>query len=140
MFGDPILNLVGNLTADPELRVTASGDALASFTVACTPRVLDRATNTWADGDTVYLRCSSWRQTAENVAESLSTGTRVWVQGRLKQRSYETAEGDKRTVTELDVDEVGPSLKFATVQVRRAHRTGNGDTAHTAAAGEPTVA
>ena len=140
MSGDPILNLVGNLTADPELRVTATGDAVASFTVACTPRVLDRATNTWTDGGTVYLRCSAWRQPAENVTESLSSGCRVWVQGRLKQRSYQTREGDKRTVTELDVDEVGPSLKFATAQVRRAHRGGNGDTAHSAAVSSVAVA
>jgi single-strand DNA-binding protein len=125
MSGEATVTLVGNLTADPELRVTPSGDPIASFTVASTPRVLDRTSGQWNDGDTLYLRCSAWRQLAENVAESLSTGTRVWVQGRLKQRSFETREGDKRTVLELDVDEIGPSLKFATTTVYRAERGTN---------------
>ena len=143
MSGEPILNLVGNMTADPELRVTATGDVVASFTVACTPRLLDRETNTWTNGDTLYLRCAAWRQLAENVAESLSTGTRIWVQGRLKQRSYATRDGDKRTVIELDVDEIGPSLKFAVARVHRANPGGgessNGETSDAAPA-EPDVA
>lgn len=122
MSGHATLTLVGNLTADPELRVTASGDSVASFTVAATPRILDRGSGDWSDDDTVFLRCSAWRQLAENVAESLTSGTRVWVQGRLKQRTFETREGDKRTVFGLDVDEVGPSLRFATATVHRARR------------------
>ena len=109
--GDTIITVVGNLTADPELRFTPNGSAVANFTVASTPRVLDKATNEWKDGDALFMRCSVWRQAAENVAESLQRGQRVIVTGRLKQRSYETKEGEKRTVIELEVDEVGPSLK-----------------------------
>jgi single-strand DNA-binding protein len=122
MSGHANLTIVGNLTADPDLRVTAGGDAVASFTVAATPRLLDRGSGMWSDGETLYLRCSAWRQLAENVAESLTSGTRVWVQGRLKQRSFETRDGDKRTVIELDVDEIGPSLRFATTAVHRVPR------------------
>jgi single-strand DNA-binding protein len=124
--GDIAITVVGNLTADPELRFTPSGAAVASFTVAATPRVLDKATNEWKDGDAVFMRCSVWRQAAENVAESLQKGARVIVTGRLKQRSYETREGEKRTVMELEVDEVGPALKYATAKVNKVQRGGGG--------------
>ena len=120
--GDVTVTVVGNLTSDPELRFTPSGAAVASFTVASTPRILDKATNEWKDGDALFLRCSVWRQAAENVAESLTRGARVIVTGRLKQRSFETKEGEKRTVVELDVDEVGPSLRYATAKVNRTQR------------------
>ena len=126
MAGETVITVVGNLTNDPELRFTPSGAAVASFTVASTPRMLDKQTNEWKDGDTLFLRCSIWRQAAENVAESLQRGMRVIVQGRLKQRSYETKEGEKRTVVELDVDEVGPSLKSATAKVNKTTRQGGG--------------
>ncbi|HVM27812.1 MAG TPA: single-stranded DNA-binding protein [Mycobacteriales bacterium] len=126
MAGETIITVVGNLTADPELRFTPSGAAVANFTVASTPRTFDKNTNEWKDGDALFLRCSVWRQAAENVAESLQKGTAVIVQGRLKQRSYETKEGEKRTVVELEVDEIGPSLKFATAKVTRASRGGGG--------------
>ncbi len=122
MAGDTVLTVIGNLTADPELRFTASGAAVANFTVASTPRIFDRAANDWKDGEALFLRCSIWRQAAENVAESLSKGARVIVSGRLKQRSYETKEGEKRTVVELEVDEVGPSLRNATAKVNRVSR------------------
>jgi single-strand DNA-binding protein len=124
--GDTVITVVGNLTADPELRFTPSGAAVANFTVASTPRTFDKNTNEWKDGEALFLRCSVWRQAAENVAESLSRGTAVIVQGRLKQRSYETKEGEKRTVYELDVEEVGPSLKWATAKVTKASRSGGG--------------
>jgi single-strand DNA-binding protein len=124
--GDTVITVVGNLTNDPELRFTPSGAAVASFTVASTPRFLDKATNEWKDGDALFLRCSVWRQAAENVAESLQRGARVIVQGRLKQRSYETKEGEKRTVIELEVDEVGPSLRYATAKVNKTTRSGAG--------------
>jgi single-strand DNA-binding protein len=127
--GETVITVVGNLTADPELRFTPSGAAVASFTVASTPRTLDRATNEWKDGDALFLRCSIWRQAAENVAETLTRGTRVIVQGRLRQRSYETREGEKRTVVEMEVDEVGPSLRYATAKINRTQRgssTGGG--------------
>ena len=124
--GDITVTVVGNLTNDPELRFTPSGAAVASFTVASSSRVLDKATNEWKDGDTTYLRCSVWRQYAENVAESLTKGTRVIVTGRLKQRSYETREGEKRTVMEIDVDDVGPDLRYATAKVNRVQRSGGG--------------
>lgn len=124
--GDVTVTVVGNLTNDPELRFTPSGAAVASFTVASTPRILDKATNEWKDGDALFLRCSVWRQAAENVAESLTRGARVMVTGRLKQRSYETKEGEKRTVVELEVDEVGPSLRYATAKVTKAARGGGG--------------
>src|SRR5215471_15930278 len=122
MAGDTVITVVGNLTADPELRFTPSGAAVASFTVASTPRTFDRNTNEWKDGEALFLRCSIWRQAAENVAESLQRGMRVVAQGRLKQRSFETREGEKRTVIELDVDEVGPSLRYATAKVNRTQR------------------
>ncbi|HZG94848.1 MAG TPA: single-stranded DNA-binding protein [Mycobacteriales bacterium] len=124
--GDTIITVVGNLTADPELRFTPNGSAVANFTVASTPRVLDKATNEWKDGDALFMRCSVWRQAAENVAESLQRGQRVIVTGRLKQRSYETKEGEKRTVIELEVDEVGPSLKYATAKPNKTTRGGGG--------------
>ena len=126
MAGETVITVVGNLTNDPELRFTPSGAAVASFTVASTPRTLDQNTNEWKDGDALFLRCSIWRQAAENVAESLQRGMRVVVQGRLQQRSYETKEGEKRTVVELQVDEVGPSLKYATAKVTKAQRGSGG--------------
>ena len=126
MAGDTVITVVGNLTADPELRFTPSGAAVANFTVASTPRTFDKNSNEWKDGEALFLRCSVWRQAAENVAESLHRGTAVIVQGRLKQRSYETKEGEKRTVYELDVEEVGPSLRWATAKVTKASRGGGG--------------
>jgi single-strand DNA-binding protein len=125
--GDTVITVVGNLTADPELRFTPSGAAVANFTVASTPRTFDKNSNEWKDGEALFLRCSVWRQAAENVAESLHKGTSVIVQGRLKQRSYETKEGEKRTVYELDVDEIGPSLRWATAKVTKASRSGGGN-------------
>ncbi len=126
MAGETPITLVGNLTADPELRFTPSGAAVASFTVASTPRQFDRQTNEWRDGEAMFLNCSVWRQAAENVAESLTKGMRVVVSGRLKARSYETREGEKRTVFEVEVEEVGPSLKYATAKVTRTPGGGNG--------------
>ncbi len=121
--GDIPLTIVGNLTSDPELRFTPSGAAVTSFTVASTNRILDRQTNEWKDGDTVFIRCSVWRQYAENVSESLTKGTRVIVTGRLKVRQYETREGTKGTSVECDVDEVGPALRYATAKVNRVSRS-----------------
>ena len=123
MAGDTIMTVIGNLTADPELRFTASGAAVANFTVASTPRTFDRNSGEWKDGEALFLRCNIWRQPAENVAESLTRGARVIVSGRLKQRSFETKEGEKRTVIELEVDEIGPSLRYATAKVNRAQRS-----------------
>jgi len=124
MAGDTVITIIGNITADPELRFTPSGAAVANFTVASTPRQFDRTTNDWKDGETLFMRCSVWRDAAENVAESLNRGARVIVSGRLKSRSYETKEGEKRTVVELDVDEIGPSLKYAQAKVTRTQRGG----------------
>ena len=126
MAGETVITVVGNLVDDPELRFTPSGAAVANFRIASTPRTFDKQTNEWKDGEGLFLSCAIWRQAAENVAESLQKGMRVVVQGRLKQRSYETREGEKRTVYELDVDEVGPSLKYATAKVTRAQRSGGG--------------
>ncbi|WP_395728751.1 single-stranded DNA-binding protein [Nakamurella sp.] len=126
MAGETIMTVIGNLTADPELRFTASGAAVANFTVASTPRTFDRATGEWKDGEALFLRCNIWRQPAENVAESLTRGARVIVSGRLKQRSFETKEGEKRTVIELEVDEIGPSLRYATAKINRAQRSDGG--------------
>ena len=126
MAGDTIITVVGNLTADPELRFTPSGAAVANFTVASTPRMFDRQTNEWKDGEALFLRCNVWRQAAENVAESLTRGARVIVTGRLKQRSFETKEGEKRTVIELEVDEIGPSLRYATAKVNKVSRGSGG--------------
>lgn len=125
MSGETLITIVGNLTRDPELRFTAAGAAVASFTVASTPRTFDKQAGEWRDGDPLFLNCSVWRQAAENVCESLQKGMRVIVQGRLKQRTYGTREGEKRTVFEIDVEEVGPSLARATAQVTRAG--GGGD-------------
>ncbi|MFD5465186.1 single-stranded DNA-binding protein [Kitasatospora sp. NPDC127059] len=124
MAGETVITLVGNLVDDPELRFTPSGAAVAKFRIASTPRTFDRQTNEWKDGESLFLTCNVWRQPAENVAESLQRGMRVIVQGRLRQRSYETKEGEKRTVFEVEVDEVGPSLRSATAKVTRANRSG----------------
>jgi single-strand DNA-binding protein len=124
--GDTTITVVGNLTADPELRFTPSGAAVANFTVASTPRIYDRQSGEWKDGEALFLRCNIWREAAENVAESLTRGSRVIVTGRLKQRSFETREGEKRTVVEVEVDEIGPSLRYATAKVTKANRSGGG--------------
>jgi len=126
MAGETIITVVGNLVDDPELRFTPSGAAVANFRIASTPRTFDRQSNEWKDGDALFLSCSVWRQAAENVAESLTKGMRVIVQGRLRSRQYETREGEKRTVFEIEVDEVGPSLKYASAKVTRAQRSGGG--------------
>lgn len=126
MAGETPLTIIGNLTADPELRFTASGAPVANFTVASTPRTFDRQTNEWKDGEALFMRCSIWRDVAENVTESLKKGMRVIVQGNLKQRSYETRDGEKRTVVEMEVDEVGPSLRYATANVSRTPAKGRG--------------
>jgi len=126
MAGDTIITVIGNLTDDPELRFTPSGAAVAKFRVASTPRVMDRQSGEWKDGEPLFLSCSVWRQAAENVAESLQRGARVIVSGRLRQRSYETREGEKRTVYELEVDEIGPSLRYATAKVQKMSRSGGG--------------
>ena len=126
MAGDTVITVIGNLTADPELRFTPSGSAVANFTIASTPRAFDRQSNEWKDGETLFLRASVWREAAENVAETLTKGTRVIAQGRLKSRSYETKEGERRTVMELEVDEIGPSLRYASAKVTRSSRGGNG--------------
>lgn len=127
MAGETTITIIGNLTGDPELRFTPSGAAVANFTVASTPRTFDRQSNEWKDGDTLFMRCSVWREVAENVAETLHKGNRVLVTGRLRSRSYETKEGEKRTVIELDVDEIGPSLRYATAQITRTQRGGGGN-------------
>ena len=127
MAGETVITVIGNLTADPELRFTPSGAAVANFTVASTPRTFDRQTNEWKDSDTLFMRCSIWREAAENVAETLTKGTRVIVSGRLGQRSYTPRDGgEQRTVYELQVDEVGPSLRYAKAQVTRTPRQGGG--------------
>jgi len=126
MAGETQITVVGNLTGDPELRFTPSGAAVANFTVASTPRTFDRQNNEWKDGETLFLRCSIWREAAESVAESLTKGTRVIVTGRLVSRSYDDREGQKRTVFEVQVDEVGPSLRYATAKVTRTQRSGGG--------------
>jgi single-strand DNA-binding protein len=132
--GDTTITMIGNLVDDPELRFTPSGAAVAKFRVASTPRYLDKATNEWKDGESLFLQCQIWRQAAENVAESLTKGMRVILSGRLKQRSYETKEGEKRTVFEVEVDEVGPSLRNATAKVTRTQRAAGGGAAAPAAA------
>jgi single-strand DNA-binding protein len=129
MFGDTVVTVVGNLVDDPELRTTPTGSTVARFRIASTPRHLDRQTNEWRDGESIFLTCNAWRQVAENVAESLHRGMRVIVQGRLRQRSYETKDGERRTLFEVEVDEVGPSLRNLTVQARRS--------SHGQAAAEP---
>lgn len=126
MAGETIITVVGNLTADPELRFTPSGAAVSNFVIASTPRFFDRQANEWKDGETLFVRCSLWREAAENAAESLTKGTRVIAQGRLKARSFQTKEGENRTSWELDVDEIGPSLRFATASIQRQGRGGGG--------------
>jgi single-strand DNA-binding protein len=126
MAGETVITIVGNLVDDPELRFTPSGAAVANFRIASTPRTFDRQSNEWKDGEALFLSCAVWRQAAENVAESLQKGMRVVVQGRLKARSFETREGEKRTVFEIDVDEVGPSLRYATAKVTKTSRVGGG--------------
>ncbi|RLP12242.1 single-stranded DNA-binding protein [Propionibacterium australiense] len=126
MAGETQITLVGNLTADPELRFTPSGAAVASFTVASTPRTFNRQTQEWEDGEAMFLNCSVWRQAAENVAQSLTKGMRVIVQGRLRARSYDDRDGNRRTVFEVQVDEIGPSLRYATAQVTRTTNQGGG--------------
>ncbi len=137
MAGDTLITVIGNLTADPELRFTPAGAAVASFTIASTPRSFDKVTNEWKDGEALFLRCSLWRQAAENACEALVRGTRVIAAGRLVQRSYTTKQGEARTVIELQVEEIGPSLRYATAIVRRAERRGDGreQVAHLPAAG-----
>jgi single-strand DNA-binding protein len=136
MAGETIITVVGNLTDDPELRFTPSGAAVANFTVASTPRTLNKQTNEWEDGEAMFLRCSVWRQAAENVAESLQKGARVLVQGRMRARTWETREGEKRTSFEIDVDEIGPSLRWATAKVAKAGRSSGGG-GYGASGGQP---
>lgn len=127
MANDTVITVIGNLTADPEVRATPSGSMVANFTIASTPRTFDKQTNEWKDGEALFLRSAVWREAAENVAESLTKGTRVIAQGRLRSRSYDTKEGERRTVMELEVDEIGPSLAFASAKVTRTQRNGGGN-------------
>ena len=136
MAGETIITVVGNLTADPELRYTQNGKAVANLTIASTPRTFDRQANEWKDGEALFLRCSIWQEAAEHVAGSLTKGARVIAQGRLKQRSYETKEGEKRTVVELEIDEIGPSLRYATASVTRAQSGRGGGRPQAVAADE----
>ena len=136
MAGETTLTLIGNLTSDPELRFTPSGSAVANFTIASTPRNFDKTKNEFVDGETLFLRASVWREAAENVAESLTKGMRVIASGRLKSRSYETKEGEKRTVIEFEVDEIGPSLRYANAKVNRTQRSGGGNTGGQASGGD----
>jgi len=126
MAGETVMTLIGNLVADPELRFTPSGSAVASFTIASTPRTFDKQSNEWKDGEGLFLRSAVWKEAAENVAETLTKGMRVIAQGRLKARSYDTKEGERRTVMELEIDEIGPSLRFASAKVTRTQRSGGG--------------
>jgi single-strand DNA-binding protein len=137
--GETVVTIVGNLTDDPELKFTSSGHALSKFRVASTPRTMDKASGEWKDGEPLFMACTAWRQMAEQVAESLKRGDRVIVVGRLRQRSYETQQGEKRTVVELEVDEVGPSLRYVTAKVQKMQRSGgnNGGGQSTARAAEP---
>ncbi|HET9422233.1 MAG TPA: single-stranded DNA-binding protein [Nocardioides sp.] len=137
MAGETVITVVGNLTDDPELRFTPSGAAVANFTVASTPRTLNKQTNEWEDGEAMFLRCSVWRQAAENVAESLQKGARVIVQGRMRARTWETREGEKRTSFEIDVDEIGPSLRWATAKVAKAGRSSGGGGYGSSGGGQP---
>jgi single-strand DNA-binding protein len=127
MAGETVITVIGNLTDDPELKFTPSGAAVANFTVASTPRTFDRQTNEWKDGDALFIRCAAWRQLAENVAESLQKGQRVVVTGALRIRNFERQDGSKGTSVEINVDEIGPSLRYATAKVTRANRSGGGD-------------
>jgi single-strand DNA-binding protein len=135
MAGDTVITVIGNLTSDPELRFTPSGAAVTNFTIASTPRSFDKASGEWKDGEGLFMRCSIWRQAAENAAETLIRGARVIAQGRLVQRSYETKEGEKRTVVELQVDEVGPSLKYATAKINKVSRGSDGSFASASSGG-----
>ena len=126
MAGETVITVIGNLTDEPELKITPSGVSVARFRIASTPRVLDRASGEWKDGEPLFLSCTVWRQAADHVAESLSKGTRVIVQGRLRQRSYETSSGERRTVIDLEVDEIGPSLRYATAKVQKMSRSSGG--------------
>jgi single-strand DNA-binding protein len=137
MAGETTITVIGNLTNDPELRFTPSGSAVANFTVASTPRTFDKNSNEWKDGETLFLRCSVWREAAENVAESLTKGMRVIISGDLKSRSYETKEGEKRTVIELEVQEIGPSLKYANAKVNRTQRKDGGQQQQSQPASQP---
>jgi single-strand DNA-binding protein len=137
MAGETVITVVGNLTSDPELRYTQNGLAVANFTIASTPRSFDRASNDWKDGDALFLRASVWREFAEHVAGSLTKGSRVIATGRLKQRSYETKEGEKRTSIELEVDEIGPSLRYATAQVTRTSSSREGGAVGNRGGGAP---
>jgi single-strand DNA-binding protein len=137
MAGDTIITVIGNVTSDPELRFTQNGHAVANFTVASTPRYLDRQSGDWKDGEATFLRCNIWRQAAENLAESITKGARLIVQGRLKQRSFETREGEKRTVMELEVDEVGPSLRYATAKINKVSRGQGSGTSNGAPVDDP---
>lgn len=137
MAGETVITVVGNLTADPEMRFTPNGAPVANFTVASTPRVFDRQSNEFKDGESLFLRCNAWRELGENAAESLHRGSRVIVQGRLKQRNFETKEGEKRSVMELDVDEVGPSLRRATAQVTKNQPKGGGQYGGNQGGGQP---
>lgn len=127
MAGETVITVIGNLTGDPEMRATPSGSMVANFTIASTPRTFDRQTNEWKDGEAMFLRCSLWREQAENAVESLTKGMRVIAQGNLKMRSYDDKEGNRRTATELEVDEIGPSLRFASAKVTRTNRSGGGN-------------
>ncbi|WP_457948271.1 single-stranded DNA-binding protein [Pseudarthrobacter sp. alpha12b] len=135
MAGETTITIIGNLVQDPELRFTPSGAAVANFTIASTPRTFDRQSNEWKDGEALFLRAAVWKEPAENVAESLTKGMRVIAQGRLKSRSYETKEGEKRTVIEFEVDEIGPSLRYANAKVNRTQRSGNGGGNYQASSG-----
>lgn len=126
MAGETVITVIGNLTADPELRFTPAGSAVANFTIASTPRTFDKQANEWKDGEGLFLRSAVWKEAAENVAETLTKGMRVIAQGRLKARSYDTKEGERRTVMELEIEEIGPSLKFASAKVTRTQRSGGG--------------
>ena len=136
-MNDTQITLVGNLTGDPELRFTPNGAAVANFTIASTPRKFDRQANEWKDGESLFMRCSAWKELAENVAESLQRGTAVIAQGRLRSRSYETKEGEKRTVVELEVDSIGPDLRRATAKVTKAQRSQGGGFTQSAPANDP---
>jgi single-strand DNA-binding protein len=140
MAGETVITVVGNLTADPELRYTQNGLAVANFTIASTPRTFDRQSNDWKDGEALFLRASVWREFAEHVAGSLTKGSRVIATGRLRQRSYETKEGEKRTSIELEVDEIGPSLRYATAQVTRTSGGGGGNRGQVGQSSEPWAA
>jgi single-strand DNA-binding protein len=140
MAGETVITVVGNLTADPELRYTQNGLAVANFTIASTPRTFDRQSNDWKDGEALFLRASVWREFAEHVAGSLTKGSRVIATGRLRQRSYETKEGEKRTSIELEVDEIGPSLRYATAQVTRTSGGGGGGRGQVSQSSEPWAA